>query len=65
MAQLEAMGELAPRPELRDAAERFAGYAASPLRRAGAFGRKALFRIAEPRSARLARLLPWATEVSR
>ncbi|TMK63120.1 MAG: hypothetical protein E6G53_12010 [Actinobacteria bacterium] len=65
VSQLEAMDELVPRPELRAAAERFAGYAASPVRRAGAFGRKALFRMAEPRSPRLARLLPWATEVSR
>jgi len=65
VAQLEAMHELAPRAELGAAAERFAGYAASPARRAGAFARKALFRIAEPRSARLARLLPWAREVSR
>ena len=65
VAQLEAMDELAPHPELRAAAERFAGYAASPVRRAGAFGRKALFRMTEPRSARLARLLPWASEVSR
>jgi hypothetical protein len=60
VSQLEAMDELAPRPELRAAAERFAEYASSPAKRTGAFARKALFRIAEPRSARLARLLPWA-----
>ena len=65
VAQLEAMHELTPRAELGAAAERFAGYAASPARRTGAFARKALFRIAEPRSARLARLLPWSREVAR
>jgi hypothetical protein len=60
VAQLEAMHELAPRPELHAAAERFAAYAASPPKRAGAFARKILFRMAEPRSARVARVLPWA-----
>jgi hypothetical protein len=60
VAQLEALDELAPRAELRSAADRFAGYAASPRRRAGALARKAVFRVAEPRSARLARVLPWA-----
>lgn len=60
VAQLEAMNELAPRAELAAAAERFAGYAGSPALRAGALVRKALFRVAEPRSARAARLLPWA-----
>jgi heparosan-N-sulfate-glucuronate 5-epimerase len=60
VAQLEAMHALAPRSELSAAADRFASYAASPVRRSAALGRKALFRIAEPRSARLARLLPWA-----
>jgi heparosan-N-sulfate-glucuronate 5-epimerase len=65
VAQLEAMETLAPRPELSAAAERFAGYAASPARRAGALARKALFRVAEPRSARLARVLPWARGAAR
>jgi D-glucuronyl C5-epimerase-like protein len=65
VAQLEAMGDLAPRPELRDAAERFAAYAASPARRASAFGRKVLFRLAEPRSPRMARILPWARGIQR
>ena len=60
VAQLEAMVELEPRPELAAAAERFAAYGASRLGRAGAFARKALFRLAEPRSGRAARLLPWA-----
>ena len=60
VAQLEAMDMLAPRPALRAAADRFAGYAASPRRRAAALARKALFRVAEPRSPRVARVLPWA-----
>ena len=65
VAQLEAMHDLAPRAELSAAADRFAGYAASPGRRAAALGRKALFRLAEPRSARVARLLPWARGAAR
>ena len=64
-AQLEAMHALAPRAELARAADRFAGYAASPTRRAGALARKGLFRLAEPRSARVAGLLPWARGVAR
>ena len=58
--QLEATHEMAPRPELAAAAERFAAYSASPVRRAAAFARKALFRAAVPRGERAARLLPWA-----
>jgi hypothetical protein len=60
VAQLEAMQELAPHEQTARAAERFARYAASSRRRAAAMARKALFRVAEPRSARVARLLPWA-----
>jgi hypothetical protein len=65
VTQLEAMRELSPRPELTEAAERFARYAASPVRRTVAFGRKVLFRLAEPRSARLAHYLPWAAGTDR
>jgi hypothetical protein len=65
VSQLEAMDELAPRPELRDAAARFAGYDASRPRVAAALMRKVLFRAAEPRSARIARLLPWARGAAR
>jgi heparosan-N-sulfate-glucuronate 5-epimerase len=65
VSQLEAMDELAPRPELRAAAARFAAYDASRARRAGALWRKVLFRVAEPRSARVARLLPWARGAAR
>jgi heparosan-N-sulfate-glucuronate 5-epimerase len=65
VAQLGAMDELAPRPELRDAAARFAAYDASRARRAEALARKVLFRIAEPRSARVARLLPWSRGAAR
>jgi heparosan-N-sulfate-glucuronate 5-epimerase len=65
ITQLEAMDELAPRPELRAAATRFAAYDASRSRQAAALARKVLFRIAEPRSARIARLLPWARGAAR
>jgi hypothetical protein len=65
VAQLEAMNALAPRAELARAADRFARYAASPALRARALARKALFRVAEPRSARAARLLPWARGAAR
>ncbi|MEA2375009.1 MAG: heparosan-N-sulfate-glucuronate 5-epimerase [Thermoleophilaceae bacterium] len=61
VVQLEAMVGLAPRPELRAAAERFAAYADSRLCHARAFARKALFRVAVPRSRRAADLLPWAS----
>jgi hypothetical protein len=65
VTQLEAMHELAPRPELSAAAARFATYEESRARRVGALARKALFRAAEPRSARVARLLPWARGAAR
>jgi hypothetical protein len=65
VTQLEAMDELAPRPELRAVAARFAAYDASRARQAQALARKVLFRIAEPRSARVARLLPWARGAAR
>ncbi len=58
--QLEATHALAPRPELAAAAARFARYAASPARRTRAFASKVLFRLAVPRSRRLARALPWS-----
>jgi hypothetical protein len=57
--QLRAMAELAPRPELAAAAERFEGYAASRACRAGALAHKVVFRAAVPRSQRVARLAPW------
>lgn len=65
VTQLEAMDELAPRPELRATAARFAAYDASRTRVAAALARKVLFRVAEPRSARVARLLPWARGAAR
>jgi len=58
--QLEATNTLAPHPALSDAAARFAAYAESPVKRARAFTAKALFRVAVPRSRRMATLLPWA-----
>ena len=60
IAQLEATDALAPRPELAEAARRWAGYAESPAARARAWGAKVAFRLAVPRSARVARVVPWA-----
>lgn len=65
VSQLEAMDDLAPRAELRAAAARFAAYDASGPRVAAALVRKVLFRAAEPRSARVARILPWARGAAR
>jgi hypothetical protein len=65
ITQLDATGRLARRPELVAIAWRWAGYAGSRRNRAEAFGRKALFRLAEPRNRRLARLLPWVNGGSR
>jgi hypothetical protein len=59
ITQLDATGRLAGRPELVAVAWRWAGYVDNRAYRALAFGRKALFRLAEPRNARVARLLPW------
>ena len=59
ITQLDATGRLARRPELVAVAWRWAGYADRREYRALAFARKALFRLAEPRNARVARLLPW------
>jgi heparosan-N-sulfate-glucuronate 5-epimerase len=58
--QLEATNELAPRPALSEAAARFAAYAESRVKRTRAFMAKALFRVAVPRSRRVAAVLPWA-----
>jgi hypothetical protein len=49
VTQLEATHALAPRPELERAALRFRGYARSRAKRAHAFARKAVFRVAVPR----------------
>jgi heparosan-N-sulfate-glucuronate 5-epimerase len=59
ITQLDATGRLAARPELVAVAWRWAGYADRRAYRVLAFGRKALFRLAEPRNARVARVLPW------
>jgi heparosan-N-sulfate-glucuronate 5-epimerase len=59
ITQLDATGRLSRRPELVAVAWRWAGYADRRAFRALAFGRKALFRLAEPRNRRLARALPW------
>jgi heparosan-N-sulfate-glucuronate 5-epimerase len=60
ITQLDATGRLARRPELVAVAWRWSAYAERRRYRALAFGRKALFRVAHPRSARAGRLLPWA-----
>jgi heparosan-N-sulfate-glucuronate 5-epimerase len=58
--QLHAMHRLAPRPQLAQTAERWAGHAASSRCRRRAFARKALFRLLVPRNRLLARRLPWS-----
>jgi len=45
VTQLQALGLLAPRPELEQARERFARYAASPAKRMRALAAKAVFRL--------------------
>jgi D-glucuronyl C5-epimerase C-terminus len=60
VTQLEATHLLAPRAELKAAAERFARYAQSDVLRARALAAKAVFRIVEPRSGSVAAVLPWA-----
>lgn len=57
--QLRATDMIAPRPELAAAADRFEAYGRSRACRYRALVRKAVFRAAVPRSARLARALPW------
>jgi heparosan-N-sulfate-glucuronate 5-epimerase len=58
--QLKAMQVIDPRPEFAAAIDRFEGYRASALNRSRAFAQKAAFRIVVPRSARMARSLPWS-----
>jgi hypothetical protein len=48
--QLEAMGRIAPRPQLQAALERFRRYATSAPARARAFAAKAAFRLRVPRT---------------
>jgi len=59
ITQLDATGRLARSPELVAVAWRWSAYADRRRNQALAFGRKALFRLAEPRNRRVARLLPW------
>jgi hypothetical protein len=54
IAQLEAMNKIAPRPELAEAAARFARYESSQWKRARAFMTKAAFRLLVPRRRRTA-----------
>jgi heparosan-N-sulfate-glucuronate 5-epimerase len=58
--QLRMTNLLAPRPELAEAAERWAAYTESSINRRRAFAAKALFRLVVPRSRALARRLPWS-----
>lgn len=65
ITQLDATGRLTRRPELVAVAWRWSGYAERRRNHALAFARKALFRLAEPRNPRLARVLPWTRLGSR
>lgn len=56
-SQLEAMHVIAPRPEFAATGQRFAGYADRRAKRARAFARKVLFRLAVPRNELLGRPL--------
>jgi heparosan-N-sulfate-glucuronate 5-epimerase len=58
--QLRAMQRIAPRPQFPLAIERFEGYTRSRAKRAGAFARKAAFRVLVPRNRFLARRTPFA-----
>ncbi len=58
--QLRAMQRIAPRPPFAVVSERFEGYMRSRAKRAGAFARKAAFRILVPRNRLLARRSPFA-----
>jgi heparosan-N-sulfate-glucuronate 5-epimerase len=58
--QLRAMHRLVGRGEFAEMADRWAAYATSAWCRRRAFVRKSLFRVAVPRSPKLAQLLPWS-----
>jgi hypothetical protein len=58
--QLRAMHLLAPHRAFESTIVRFERYARSRLKAARAYGAKILFRSVSPRSARVARRLPWA-----
>jgi heparosan-N-sulfate-glucuronate 5-epimerase len=64
IAQLRAMAVISSDARFERTADRFERYAESRTRRADAFARKALFRVAVPRNQRLARHLPWAREAA-
>ena len=57
--QLQVLSQLAPRPELEQAARRFEGYRASRVRRVRALTQKIAFRLLVPRNPLLAHRLPW------
>ena len=56
--QLRALQLVAPRPELEETADRWAGYAASRVCRTRALAAKVFFRLVIPRN-RIGRRLPW------
>jgi heparosan-N-sulfate-glucuronate 5-epimerase len=60
ISQLAAMDRIAPRQQLTQTAERWRGYAQSPLRRRRAVAGKAVFRVLVPRNATIASRLPWS-----
>ncbi len=60
VTQLVALDATAPRPQLRDAAERWRAYGQRRASRLRAQASKVAFRLAVPRGRRLARALPWS-----
>lgn len=63
--QLRILDQLAPRPQLEQAVERFERYRSSPRRRRKAVARKVAFRLAVPRNPVLAHRLPWNSPARR
>jgi hypothetical protein len=63
IAQLRATALLAKEPAFDAVADRWAGYATRRGCQARAFAAKAAFRVAVPRSRKLAQRLPWARDV--
>jgi heparosan-N-sulfate-glucuronate 5-epimerase len=60
ITQLRANNAIAPRAELEAAADRWEAYAASRLNAGRVLAKKVMFRLAVPRSPRLAHRLPWS-----
>jgi heparosan-N-sulfate-glucuronate 5-epimerase len=60
ITQLRATNIISPRPELERAADRWEAYEDSRLNRIRMLAKKVMFRLAVPRSPRLAHRLPWS-----